>query len=310
MRVVKHYRPLQYLIDRVSAAMDSAKINSITDRVWQGRSCIVKRRCPLGRQISALANAYFELAHVPIRYWSHLGDWQRWEVNCFRMLNRDRYDAFPVGTDAVCLDRIPGDSLWVHLNRGRITRRMLRGAARELRRAHQFWSDELNGPWSHGDASMSNFIYDEQTHRVRLIDFEIAHESRLPAAVRHADDLMVFLLDLAGFVSQRRWLPMALAFLREYGRAEVMVELSRRLVVPRGIARIWWNVRTNFVGAARIGWRLAALRRAILREGAGREMSDPFMLSAAHAPARPAALRRSASRPARAARRRPLELAG
>jgi len=44
---------------------------------------------------------------------------------------------------------------------------MLRAAGNELRRAHQLWSDEYDGPWSHGDASMSNFIYDKRTHRGR-----------------------------------------------------------------------------------------------------------------------------------------------
>ncbi len=307
---IKCIRPLKYLVERLSTAMDSIRINSVTEAVWHGRHCIVKRRLPPGRQISALANTYFELAHVPIRYWSHLGDWRRWEVTCFRMLNRDRFDAIAVGTDAVCLDKIPGESLWAHLRRGTITRGMLTEAAHELRRAHQFWSDDLGGPWSHGDASMSNFIYDQEARRVRLIDFEITHERRLPAVVRHADDLLVFLLDLAGFVSTRRWLPLALAFLRAYARPEVIAELSRRLIVPRGIARIWWNVRTNFVGAARIGWRLAVLRRAILREGPGRQMAQSFRLPAARGPARPDALRRPASQSVREDRTRPLGLAG
>jgi hypothetical protein len=264
---LRHVHPLRFLADRVTAGLDSIKLNSVAERKWAGHSYIVKRRCAPGRQISALANVYFGLAHVPIRYWSHLGDWQRWELDCFRMLNRDEFEAFPVGADAVCLGRIPGQTLWSHLQRGTITRRILRGAAEELRRAHHFWSDEFNAQWSHGDASMSNFIYDEKSHRVRLIDFEIIHEKCLPAAVRHADDLLVFLLDLAGFVPRRRWLPLALAFLKTYDRREVMVELRRRLVVPSGIARIWWNVRSNFVGAAKIGWRLTELRQAMEREG-------------------------------------------
>ena len=47
----------------------------------------------------------------------------------------------------------------------------------------------------------------------------------------------------------------------------MMVELHRRLVVPSGIARIWWNVRSNFIGARKMGRRLEELRRAIVREG-------------------------------------------
>ena len=42
---------------------------------------------------------------------------------------------------------------------------------------------------------MTNVIYNEKT-RARLIDFEIRHEKSLPAAARHTDDLLVFLLDM------------------------------------------------------------------------------------------------------------------
>jgi len=64
-----------------------------------------------------------------------------------------------------------------------------------------------------------------------------------------------------------RWLPLALGFLRAYDRPEVMIELSKRLVVPREWPRIWWNVRSNFVGAPKIGRRLTELRGAMQREG-------------------------------------------
>src|SRR5207237_6713672 len=99
-------------------------------------------------------------------------------------------------------------------------------------------------------------IYDHAPDRPRLIDFEVFHDKSLPAPVRHADDLLVFLLDLVGFVPKKRWLPMALAFLRAYGDADVIDELRKRLAPPRGIARIWWRVRTNCVDPHKIQRRL------------------------------------------------------
>jgi hypothetical protein len=66
------------------------------------------------------------------------------------------------------------------MNQGTLNKRMLESAAKEYRRAHQFWRDEFGGSWSHGDASMPNVIYDEKTRRTRLIDFEIMHERSLP----------------------------------------------------------------------------------------------------------------------------------
>src|SRR5438874_13811779 len=140
---------------------------------------------------------------------------------------------------------------------------MLKAAGNEYRRAHQFESKELGCSWSHGDASMTNVIYDEKTKQARLIDFEIRHEKSLPAPSRQADDLLVFLLDMVGRIPTRKWLPFAICFLRAYKNSTVIRELKKRLVVPSGLALIWWNVRTNFTGTAKVNRRFQALRRAI-----------------------------------------------
>ena len=57
---------------------------------------------------------------------------------------------------------------------------------------------------------MANVVYNERTGRSRLIDFEIVHDKSLPAVARHADDLLVFLLDLIATARGRQWLPTAL----------------------------------------------------------------------------------------------------
>jgi hypothetical protein len=69
---------------------------------------------------------------------------------------------------------------------------MLEATGREFRRAHQFWSDEFAGLWSHADATTINVIYNEKTGRARLIDFEIIHHKSLPPTARQADDLSLF----------------------------------------------------------------------------------------------------------------------
>jgi hypothetical protein len=260
-----HVPGVAALIEKISAVLDSIKINTITEQHRDDGNWFIKRRNSCGRVIAKLANFYFGLAHIPIRYWSGSHDWQRWEVDCFRMLNHDRFDAEPIGNDTVGISRIPGKSLWVYLTQGKMTRKIVQAAGAELRRAHGMWSDEFNDLWSHGDASMSNCIYDEKAHRVRLIDFEIIHDKSLSAEQRHADDLLVFLLDLVGYVSHRSWLPLAISFLRAYNRPEIMDELRRRLVVPRGLARIWWNVRSNSVSCRKIRQRFGELDRAIAR---------------------------------------------
>jgi hypothetical protein len=181
------------------------------------------------------------------------------------MLNGDRFRAYASGARTVIADKLPGESLWEHLNRGTLTRRMLRAAAAEFRRAHQFWSDEFRGCWSHGDGTSQNVIYDPRSNRARLIDFEIVHEKSLATAARQADDLLVFLLDMVGTVPSRQWLPFSITFLEAYGDGEVIAQLRKQLDLPGGLAWIWWGVRTNFTNPAKVKGRLANLSRAIAK---------------------------------------------
>src|SRR6266566_1577786 len=240
--------------------VDSLKINSISEKTRRGRRVVIKRRNGHSEQLADLANLYFRLSNIPIRFWSKVEDWKRWETECFQMLNGDRFRVYPSGAKTVCVDKLPGESLWDHMNRGKLTRQMLEAAGHEIRRAHQFWNDELKGPWSHGDAGMTNVIYNQRTGRVRLIDFEIIHDKSLPATVRHADDLLVFLLDIVGIVPGQQCLPFALRFLNAYDSLGVIAELKNQLALPSGMAWIWWGVRTSFANPAKVKQRLAKLR--------------------------------------------------
>jgi hypothetical protein len=250
----------QALTDAAAKFVDSLKLSSVSERVRRGRRVVIKRRNGYSEQLAELANLYFRMAGIPIRFWSKVEDWRRWEVKCFKMLNGDRFHAFASGAKTVCVDKLPGKNLWEQLNRGTLTRQMLEAAAHELRRAHQFWSDEFRGPWSHGDAGMENVVFNEKTGRARLIDFEIIHDKSLPAAARHADDLLVFLLDLAAIAPSQKWLPFALRFLNAYGKLDVIAELKDQLSLPSGMAWIWWGVRTSFANPPKVKNRLAKLR--------------------------------------------------
>jgi hypothetical protein len=250
----------QALTDAAAKFVDSLKLSSVSERVHRGRRVVIKRRNGYSEQLAELANLYFRMAGIPIRFWAKVEDWRRWEVKCFKMLNGDRFHAFASGAKTVCVDKLPGKNLWEQLNRRTLTRQMLEAAAHELRRAHQFWSDEFRGPWSHGDAGMENVVFNEKTGRARLIDFEIIHDKSLPAAARHADDLLVFLLDLAAIASSQKWLPFALRFLNAYGKLDVIAELKDQLSLPSGMAWIWWGVRTSFADPAKVKNRLAKLR--------------------------------------------------
>src|SRR6184192_2487795 len=245
--------------------VEAIAINSISEKARRGRTLVVKRRNIHSEKLADLTNLYFRMADIPIRFWSKVEDWQQWEVDSFEMLNSDCFRVYASGTRCVIAEKLPGESLWEHLNRGTLTRRMLQAAAAEFRRAHQFWSDHFRGSWSHSDGTTQNVIYDASSNRARLIDFEIVHEKSLSRAARQADDLLVFLLDMVGTVPSRQWLPFSMTFLEAYGDGEVIAQLRKQLDLPGGLAWIWWGVRTNFTNPEKVKRRLANLSRAIAK---------------------------------------------
>jgi hypothetical protein len=243
--------------------VDSLKINSVSEKVRRGRRVVIKQRNGYSEQLAELSNLYFRMAGIPIRFWAKVDDWRRWEVECFNMLNGDRFRAWACGEKAACADKLPGKSLWEHLERGTLTKKMVEAAGHEFRRAHQFWSDEFRGPWSHGDAGTNNVIYDDKTGRARFIDFEIIHDKSLSAKSRQADDLLVFLLDLIAVAPNPQWLALSLSFLKAYGNAAVICELEDELALPTGLAWIWWGVRTSFANPSKVKRRLEKLRDVV-----------------------------------------------
>src|SRR5256885_7369570 len=257
----------QAVTNATATFVDSLKISSTSEKVRRGRRVVIKRRNIYGEQLADLANLYFRMSNIPIRFWSKIEDWKRWETECFQMLNGDRFRVYASGAKTVCVDKLPGESLWEHMNRGTLTRQMLEAAGHEFRRAHQFWSDEFSGRWSHGDAGMENVVFNGKTGRARLIDFELIHEKSLPAKSRQADDLLVFLLDLIGVVPTRQWLPFTVYFLNAYENARVISALENQLALPGGMAWIWWGVRTSFANPAKVKRRLAKPRDVIANLG-------------------------------------------
>ena len=253
----------QALSNAAARFVDSLKINSVSEKVRHRRRVVIKRRNGYSEQLAELSNLYFRMAGIPIRFWAKVEDWRRWEVECFKMLNGDRFRAWASGDKTVCADKLPGKSLWEHLEQRRLSREMVEAAGHEFRRAHQLRSHEFRGPWSHGDAGANNVIYDEKTGRARLIDFEIVHDKSLAARSRQADDLLVFLLDLIAVAPNPQWLTLALSFLNAYGNTAVICELEDELALPNGMAWIWWGVRTSFANPAKVKRRLEKLRDVV-----------------------------------------------
>jgi hypothetical protein len=85
------------LTNATATFVDSLKISSTSEKVRRGRRVIIKRRNIYSEQLADLANLYFRMSGIPIRFWSKAEDWRHWEVKSFRMLNGDRFRAFASG---------------------------------------------------------------------------------------------------------------------------------------------------------------------------------------------------------------------
>lgn len=254
---------MSQILSAAGSLVDRVKINVVTREWREGRPMWIKRRRWTAGPIMSCANHFFRLAGNPIRALTETASWQRWEVDCFLRLHGEKFHAFADGDRAVAAEEVPGKNLSQHLNEGTLTPHMLVAAATEMRRAHEELCGTFRGHWSHGDPHAGNFVYEPASDRARLIDFEVMHHPELPAEERHADDLLIFLQDLAGRLRTEEWLPNAQAFLAGYGRPEIVARLRGTLFVPGGLARVWWAVRTTYLAPAELMRRVAALRETL-----------------------------------------------
>lgn len=254
---------MSHFLTAAGSLVDRIKVNALFREIRDGRPMWIKRRHWMAGPILASANAFFRAAGNPVRALNDFDAWQRWEVECFLALHGDRFLAYADGPRAVAAEEVPGVNLSHHFSAGTLTPAMLAAAAVEMRRAHARPCAHFGAAWSHGDPHAGNFVYEEAGNRARLIDFEVQHHATLSADERHADDLLVFLQDMVGRIAPERWLPCARGFLAVYERPEIVARLRGRLVAPRGIARVWWAVRTTYLAPAELARRLAELRASL-----------------------------------------------
>ena len=251
------------ILKKAGAMIEAIRINRITREMRDGREFWVKQRRRWSGPVIRCANVFFRVVRQPVAALPCPRDWQRWETDCFSRLHGEKFRVFAEEPRRVCAERLPGKSIAAHFDEGTFAEEMLDAAATELRRGHALDFPGFDGPWSHGDANLANFLFDETENRARMIDFELVHRRSLPAEDRQADDLLVFLQDLCGCISAERWLPAALRFVTCYGQPEVIDRLKKRLVVPRGLPLIWWVIRANYLPPAELRRRMNALREAL-----------------------------------------------
>jgi hypothetical protein len=244
------------------AMIDKVRINQIRLTSRNGRLMWVKRRRRGSRALALGANLFFRLARNSISVAEDPGVWRQQEVANFHLLNGEEFLAFSGDDGYVWLERLPGIDLDTLNNEGRLDEDMLYSAGLEFRRVHRLFSPYFRGPWSHGDPNFGNVIFDENTQRVRLIDFETVHAQTSSPDNRHADDVAVFLLDMLGSVAEENLPAMAAAFLAGYSRPAIWELVESRLVIPTGFGRLWLGIRTEYMPIRSLSRRLGLLRQA------------------------------------------------
>lgn len=252
------------LLAAVGRLVDRIKINSLERRSRDGRAVWQKRRRASARLVVPLANRFFRLAGNPVTILDDIRTWHEWEIASMQALHGREFAAWSGEQGALHTEELPGESLSAHLDAGTASEAMFAAAAREFARAHAIESAWFGGSgWSHGDPHSGNVIFDEATGRARLLDFEVRHDATLGADARHADDLLVFLQDSLGRLPRNRWLEFASVFVRSYDRPAITTRLIDRLAAPRGIAQIWWAIRTTYLSPQEVAGRLHALREVL-----------------------------------------------
>ena len=245
-----------YLVDRI-------KINSLTRCERGGRPVWSKRRRRMAPAVISLANAFFRLAGNPVTILADPAAWHAWELSSMQALHGGGFAAWGEDDGVLFVEELPGLSLSAHLDAGTASTEMFAAAGREFQRAHAIAGPWFEAGWSHGDPHTGNVIFDPVSQTARLLDFEVRHDRHLPAVARHTDDLLVFLQDTLGRLPRERWLEWASVFVQSYGRPEITSHLVERLTAPRGVARLWWAVRTTYLAPQELAKRLAALREML-----------------------------------------------
>jgi hypothetical protein len=185
-------------------------------------SGLLKRRRWGRGWIIWVGNIFLKLSHSRIVMFPEAEAWQAWECASYRLLYDE--ECIRVDSQALLIRLLPGWSLRYYLETNELTPAMFVAAAQEFRRGHA-----LEG-WSHGDPHLANVLYDGQ--QAWLIDFETRHDPSLSTPERHADDLLVLLLDLIGRDSTSQWREWSKIFLVSYSEHTVLAALRQRLHMP------------------------------------------------------------------------------
>ena len=154
------------------------------NRVTVGDTEVRKERRHGAGLVIAGGNVYFRLAGALFRMFPTMGAWVKHETRMFQRLHHVelRRDG-----RAIVMPRLPGRDVLTLLSENPDTTLPLVAAGHALAALH-------DAGLSHGDCNLGNLLVDGE--HARAIDFDAAHDERLPLSRRAADDVLGLVLDL------------------------------------------------------------------------------------------------------------------
>jgi hypothetical protein len=178
-------------------------------------------------------NAYMALIGEEVRFLPRR-EWLAWETRVYASLIGVHVDTDAGGR--LLVPGFPGVVLADFLRSDSCSDAQklagFQAAVASLRLAHAapvLWPDGIVRPFSHGDATARNVLYDPQATRATWIDFETLHTPSLPTESRHADDLRALMWSAAECLGPAHFDALCLAVITGYGNRAVLASLNQLL---------------------------------------------------------------------------------
>ncbi len=203
----------------LAARIQAVKIN----RVWFDQDKVYKCRRWWGCVLILLGNPVLACRQVPVRVLFN-GQWIRWEREVKHVLNSEAIESGHV----LACNQLRGVPLANWLAESTETKdarlEVLGIAVNALREFHCLTIEEGRAgavPLSHGDATLNNVLYDQESRSAQWIDFDLRHWLSVPAPQRHADDLRALLFSASCHFSDAE-IPELLSVVRQQYDCQVV----------------------------------------------------------------------------------------
>lgn len=251
----------ELLLLSLARLMAATHLNQVRFLNEGGQPIVAKRRRGYSPVVIFFGNWVSRMRRVPVIVMQNKA-WHDWERRVNPAVN-----GFEAACDARGWLRVPlgeGRSLQEYLASSEygLEQKLaaLRVAARALRQLHETRLPG-SGEWlSHGDATVRNVAYDAGRQRARWFDFDLRHDLRTEAALRHADDLRALIFSSLPWVEPTTIEQYAGAMLAGYGNGPALVRLRELVNAPLLDYGLYHLAQTLACAERRCACRAALLR--------------------------------------------------